>query len=138
MGNLALLDRPVNRFSGKLQKIFMKGGGMPQWTFLTKHALVLSLIAKQPRSTARELATSIGTTERQVRRVIADLFANGYISKKRQGRGVRYRINPDLPLRHDTHEEIAIGDFLQGLGWQRRQRKTATTKLRTKDTQLEA
>ena len=107
---------------------------MPQWTFLTKHALVLSLIAKQPRSTAQELAIRIGATERQVRRVIADLFAHGYITKKRQGRGVRYGINPDLSLRHDTHQEIAIGDFLEALGWRRRRRKATTAKLRTKDT----
>jgi predicted DNA-binding transcriptional regulator YafY len=111
---------------------------MPEWMFLTKHALVLSLIAKQPRTTAQELATRIGTTERQVRRVIADLFVDGYIKKKRQGRGVRYGINPDLPLRHDTHREIAIGDFLEALGWRRRRRKVTATKLRGKDIQPEA
>jgi predicted transcriptional regulator len=103
---------------------------MPEWTFLTKHALVLSLIAKQPRITARELATAIGTTERQIRRVIADLFADSYINKKQEGRGIRYWINPDLSLRHYTHREIAIGDFLEALGWRRRHRKTATTKLK--------
>ena len=101
---------------------------MPEWTFLTKHALVLSLIAKQPRITAQELATAVGITERQIRRVIADLFAHGYIRKKRAGRGVRYRINPELSLRHDTHQEIAIGDFLEALGWRRRHRKSATRK----------
>jgi len=99
---------------------------VPEWTFLTKHALVLSLVAKQPRITAKELAIAIGTTERQIRRVIADLFADGYINKKREGRGLRYRINPELSLRHDTHWEIAIGDFLEALGWRRRHRKKAT------------
>ena len=94
--------------------------------FLTKHALVLSLIAKEPRITAQELAIAIGTTERQVRRVIADLFAEGYIDKNRVGRGVRYRINPDLSLRHETHHEIAVGDFLEALGWRRRRRRIAT------------
>jgi len=99
---------------------------MPEWMFLTKHALVLSLIAKEPRITAQELAIAIGTTERQVRRVIADLFAEGYIDKNRVGRGVRYRINPDLSLRHETHHEIAVGDFLEALGWRRRRRRIAT------------
>ena len=98
---------------------------MPEWMFLTKHALVLSLVAKQPRITAQQLAIAIGTTERQIRRVIADLFTTGYIDKKREGRGVRYRINPELSLRHDTHREIAIGDFLEALGWRRRQRSNA-------------
>ena len=111
---------------------------MPEWTFLNKHALVLSLVAQQPRITAQELAIAVGTTERQIRRVIADLFADGYIDKKREGRGVRYRINPDLSLRHDTHREIAIGDFLEALGWRRRRRKTATTKLKGEHLQVQA
>ena len=100
---------------------------MQEWAFLTKHALVLSLIAMQPRITAQQLATAIGTTERAVRRVLADLFANGYISKKRIGRGIKYRINPDLSLRHDTHREIVIGDFLEALGWKRRRKKSPPT-----------
>ena len=110
---------------------------MPEWMFLTKHALVLSLIAKQPRITARELATAIGTTERAVRRVIADLFTAGYINKKREGRGLRYRINPELSLRHDTHWEIAIGDFLEALGWRRRQRRRANHKPEGEESQSE-
>lgn len=111
---------------------------MPEWVFLTKHALVLSLIAKQPRVTAQELATAIDTTERQIRRVIADLSAGGYISKKRVGRGIRYRINPDLSLRHDTHQEIAIGDFLGALGWRRRHRKTATPRTTGEERRVQA
>jgi len=96
---------------------------MPDWMFISKHALVLSLVAKSPRITAQELATAIGMTERQVRRVIADLYDSGYISKKRIGRGVKYGINPDLSLRHDTHAEIAIGDFLEALGWKGRKKR---------------
>jgi len=65
------------------------------------------------------MATAIGTTERQVRRVIADLSSAGYIAKRRAGRGVKYRINPDLSLRHDMHQEIAVGDFMEALGWKR-------------------
>jgi DNA-binding transcriptional ArsR family regulator len=96
---------------------------MLEWTFLTKHALVLSLIAKQPRITALVLALAVGITERAVRRIIADLYADGYITKKRIGRGVRYGINPDLSLRHRTHKEISIGDFLGALGWKRREKR---------------
>lgn len=94
---------------------------MPGWTFITNHAVVLSLIAKNPSLTALEIATMVGITERAVRRVIADLSAAGYISKKRVGRGVRYSISKDLTLRHESHREIAIGDLLEALGWERRQ-----------------
>ncbi|MFH1490247.1 MAG: winged helix-turn-helix domain-containing protein [Pseudomonadota bacterium] len=92
---------------------------MPQWTFLTNHALVLSLIARNPSITALELARIIGITERAVRRVIADLHEAGYISKKRAGRGISYGISTDLQLRHETHQEIVVGDFLEALGWKK-------------------
>jgi len=96
---------------------------MPQWTFITKHAVALSLIAKHPRITALELSAAMGITERIVRKLIADLYAEGYIGKKREGRGIKYRINPDLPMRQDTHLEVAIGDILEPLGWKRPQRR---------------
>ena len=92
---------------------------MTEWTFITKHAVALSLIAKQPRITALELGAAMGVTERAVRKLIADLYAAGYIGKKREGRGVRYRVNANLKLRQDTHLEVAIGDLLNTLGWKR-------------------
>jgi predicted HTH transcriptional regulator len=49
---------------------------MPEWTFLTNHALVLSLIARQPYTTALELANTVGITERAIRKIIADLLVS--------------------------------------------------------------
>ncbi len=92
---------------------------MSEWTFITKHGIALSLIARHPRITALELGAAMGITERAVRKLIANLYAAGYIRKKKEGRGVKYQINPDLSLRHDTHHEVAIGDFLESLGWKR-------------------
>lgn len=92
---------------------------MPDWTFLTNHALVLSFLAKHPRITALEIALEIGITERATRKIIADLDAAGYIDKEREGRRVRYWINPDMPMRHEAQRDIAVGDFLQVLGWKR-------------------
>jgi len=96
---------------------------MSDWTFLTSHALVLSYIASTLKITARELSQAIGITERAVRKVIAELEETGYISKKREGRYIRYSVNPELPLRHHTHREIAVGDFLKSLGWKGRRRR---------------
>ena len=89
---------------------------MPDWTFLTNHALVLSHMWRHPRITARELGDAIGITERATRRIIADLDEAGYIVKKREGRRNRYRVNTDLPLRHETNQETAVGELLQALG----------------------
>jgi len=93
---------------------------MPGWKFLTNHALVLCLIAQQPRITAREISGAVGITEKATRNIINDLEADGYVSKKREGRRLKYRIDPKLPLRSETQQDKAIGDLLEILGWQRR------------------
>jgi DNA-binding transcriptional ArsR family regulator len=101
---------------------FIPFGGflkMAEWTFLTNHALVLSFLAKQPLITARELSMEIGITERAVRKIIADLDIQGYIKKTKEGRRVRYIINPKIPLRHKTQRDKAVGDLLKVLGWRR-------------------
>ena len=100
---------------------------MPGWAFLTNHALVLSVLAKYSRITGRELSAAVGITERAARKIIADLEAEGYITKKKEGRRIRYRINPDLPMRHETYQDTAIGDFLKALGWKKKQVRTKGT-----------
>jgi DNA-binding transcriptional ArsR family regulator len=92
---------------------------MGEWTFLTNHAVVLSFLAKHPRITARELSAAINITERTTRKIIADLYAAGYIGKKREGRRIRYRINADLSLRHETQRDTAVGELLRVLGWKK-------------------
>ena len=99
---------------------------MPGWKFLTNHALVLCLIAQQPRTTAREIATTINITEKATRNIINDLESDGYITKKREGRRIRYTVYTDLPLRHEMQQDKAIGDLLEILGWKKKKRKRST------------
>ncbi|HUT67283.1 MAG TPA: winged helix-turn-helix domain-containing protein [Dehalococcoidales bacterium] len=96
---------------------------MPEWKFLTNHALVLCLIAQQSRITAREISSTIGITEKATRNIINDLEANGYVTKKREGRRIRYKVDLDLPLRHELQQDKAIGDLLELLGWRRRKKR---------------
>jgi DNA-binding transcriptional ArsR family regulator len=96
---------------------------MPGWKFVTNHALVLCLIAQQPRITAREISLTIGITEKATRSIISNLEAEGYVTKTREGRGIRYGINPELPLRHEIQEDKAVGDLLEVLGWQKRRQR---------------
>jgi DNA-binding Lrp family transcriptional regulator len=96
---------------------------MPGWKFLTNHALVLCQIAQHPRITAREISTTIGITEKATRNIINDLEADGYITKKKEGRRIKYTVDADLPLRTETQQDNAIGDLLQTLGWKRRGKK---------------
>lgn len=100
---------------------------MSEWTFLTNYAVVFSVLAQRPQITARELALISGITERTIRKYIADLVAAGYITKKKQGWGVRYDVNPDLPLRQPTFREVAVGQLLKSLGWKRRRKRAQVT-----------
>jgi len=88
---------------------------MATWTFLTNHAIVLFFLAKHPLITGRELSTLIGITERSVRNIIADLESEGYIRRSKEGRQVRCKINPHLPLRHHTQKDKAIRILLEAL-----------------------
>jgi predicted ArsR family transcriptional regulator len=97
---------------------------MSGWKFITNYALVLCQIAQQPRITAREISITIGITEKATRRIITDLEADGYVTKRKEGRRLRYRVNSDLPLRAETQQDKAIGDLLEVLGWKRQHRQT--------------
>jgi predicted transcriptional regulator len=92
---------------------------MGHWKFLTNHALVLVYLAKHPQITALKLAMSIGITERAVRKIIADLEAESYVSKDKKGRRVNYSINSKLPFRHQTQQDKSIGKLLELLGWKK-------------------
>jgi predicted DNA-binding transcriptional regulator YafY len=102
---------------------------MAGWKFVTNHALVLCQIAQQPRITIRELSLTIGITEKTIHRIITDLEADGYVTKIREGRRLRYRINPDLYLPDELLQDKAVGDFLEMLGWRRRHRQTRSREL---------
>ena len=102
---------------------------MPGWKFVTNHALVLCRIAQQPRITIRELSLTIGITEKAIHRIITDLETDGYVTKIREGRRLRYRINPDLCLRDEMLQDKAVGDLLEMLGWKRRRKPTQRREL---------
>ena len=56
------------------------------WGFLTNHAHVLIQIAREPRSTVREIALTAGITERAAISVLHDLRRAGIVCTQREGR----------------------------------------------------
>ncbi len=82
------------------------------WTFLTNHAHVLLSIAAAPESRMRDLATTVGITERAVQRIIDDLVVAGYLSVEREGRRNRYQINRKLPLRHPVEAHCLVDGLI--------------------------
>lgn len=81
----------------------------PGWTFLSNHAHVLLMIAKEPEIRLRDVAVQVGITERAVQRIVADLEAGNYIERERIGRRNRYKVHRELPLRHpiEAHRRIS-------------------------------
>jgi predicted transcriptional regulator len=93
---------------------------MATWLLLTNHALVLYYLARKPLITAREVAEEVGITERAVRKIIADLDAASYIQKSREGRRVRYQINPQVTLSKNTRTDVPIVEFMRALAGRKR------------------
>ena len=89
---------------------------MADWSFMTNHGAVLAIIAQYQAIKATDIAKKLEITERSVRRVIADLSNEGYITKKYQSGVNHYVINPDLPLRRKIQQSVKIKSLLAGLG----------------------
>lgn len=82
------------------------------WTFLTNHAQVFLCVAQNSHLTAREIALTVGITERAVQRILSDLEKDGYIQHVREGRTNRYTIDLDKPLRHPAQHGQKVRDLL--------------------------
>ncbi|HEX4321477.1 MAG TPA: helix-turn-helix domain-containing protein [Acidobacteriaceae bacterium] len=82
-------------------------------TMLTNHAHVLVLIAEKPDIRMREIATTIGITERAVQRIVDDLTVTGYILVTKDGRRNRYEIQPEARLRHPLASHRNVGDLIR-------------------------
>ena len=82
------------------------------WSFLTNHARVLLCLARDPGARLRDIAASLGITERSAYGIITDLTAAGYVVKQKYGRRNRYQIQAQLPLPEPASQEPAIGDVL--------------------------
>ena len=85
---------------------------MPEWSFLTSHARVLVHIARDPGLRLRDIAASVGITERTAHGIVSDLTQAGYVTKTKDGRRNRYQIQAHLPLAEPGTREPAIGEIL--------------------------
>src|SRR5213595_465953 len=84
----------------------------PTWSFLTNHAQVLLCIAHDPGIRLREIGETVGITERAAHRIIGELAAAGYLTRKRTGRRNRYTIRSHLPLPDPLARGQRVGDLL--------------------------
>jgi DNA-binding IclR family transcriptional regulator len=59
-----------------------------EWSFLTNHARVLLCIAHDPGVRRRDIAATLGLTERRAYGIVTDLTEAGYVVKETDGRRV--------------------------------------------------
>jgi DNA-binding MarR family transcriptional regulator len=85
---------------------------MREWSFLTNHARVLLCIAQDPGVRLRDIAGTVGITERRAYAIVTDLAEAGYVLVEKDGRRNRYQIQTQLPLRESISRERTIGEVL--------------------------
>ena len=82
------------------------------WSFLTNHARVLLCIARDPGVRLRDIAATVGVTERTAYGIVTDLAKAGYVVREKDGRRNRYQIQAHLPLPEPTSQERTVGEIL--------------------------
>ncbi len=83
------------------------------WSFLTNHARALLCIAHDPGARLRDIAETLGITERRAFGIVTDLTRAGYVVKEKEGRRNRYRIQDHLPLVVGIGQPRTIGEVLE-------------------------
>ena len=82
------------------------------WTFLTNHTQVLLRIAQDPDIRLRDVAQTVGITERAAQRIVADLVDANIIDRRRVGRRNHYLINRSAAMRHAAQAQYQVGPLL--------------------------
>jgi hypothetical protein len=82
------------------------------WHFLTSHAQVLLCLQRNPTVRLRDVADTVGITERATQRIVSDLVEGGYVTKTREGRRNRYALDSTVRMRHPSQFDHEIGELL--------------------------
>jgi DNA-binding MarR family transcriptional regulator len=85
------------------------------FSFLTNHGLVMLCIAHDQRARIRDIAASVGITERAAQRIVADLIEAGYVDRTREGRRNVYTVNRTLRLALPTQRDVDLNSLLDVL-----------------------
>ena len=83
------------------------------WHFLTSHSQVLLCLHRDREARLRDIATSVGITERAAQRIVSDLVEAGYVTRERIGRRNRYAVKTNVRMRHPAQRDHDIGELLE-------------------------
>jgi predicted transcriptional regulator of viral defense system len=82
------------------------------WSFLTNHAHVLACIANDPNARLRDVAETVGITERTTVQIVSQLEVAGYLTKTRVGRRNQYKVHTNLRLRHPRQSHLTVEQLI--------------------------
>ena len=85
------------------------------WRFVTNHTHVLMCVAADPSARLRDIAATVGITERTVGQIVNELERAGYLTRSRVGRRNHYDVHLELPLRHPRHRHHTVGELIRFL-----------------------
>lgn len=84
-----------------------------EWTFLSNHGHILIHLSRYPDSRVRDIADTVGITERSAQAILADLEEAGYVTITRVGRRNSYKVNTGLKFRHPSEASKPISSLLK-------------------------
>ena len=102
----------MSRLAAERKAALPSAGDAPGWTFFSNHGHVLVCLAQDADARLRDVAQSVGITERAVQKIVADLEAAGVVARERRGRRNHYRLHTERPLRHPIEAHRTVGALL--------------------------
>jgi predicted transcriptional regulator len=86
-----------------------------KWGLLTNHALVLIHVIEHPRSTLRDIADSVGITERAALSLLRALEEDAIVARRKEGRRNVYTVDVDALMAHRSHGRYSIAQIANAL-----------------------
>jgi len=86
--------------------------GRRPWTLLSNHGHVLVCLARDPHIRVRDIAATVGITERACYRIVGDLERAGMLRRERVGRNNRYVVDLTTSMRHPAWRGVRAADLL--------------------------
>jgi DNA-binding IclR family transcriptional regulator len=77
---------------------------------------VLLCVKRDPGMRLREIADCVGITERAAHRIVCELEAEGYLTRRREGRRNVYEVHAGKELPHELERGARVADLLEPLG----------------------
>jgi len=114
MGTIMTVSKPgfKSRGSAAVSEGVAETDGRSRWGILSNHGAVLLCLVRDPRIRIWEIADNVGIGERAAQKIVADLVAEGYVSRTKEGRRNHYDVNPEAPLSHPLFAGVRLGLLL--------------------------